>query len=110
MRSAENRTLQELLTTYEIETSEIVSVTIGKKQKRTKKYAWEQEFPEDLKTQIARATSGKAAIGGARSARSPRSPRSGPSTPSTPGKDRDRTEGEAPKSNRKRAEGGRAKK
>eukprot|EP01127_Copromyxa_protea_P013015 TRINITY_DN344_c0_g2_i1.p1 TRINITY_DN344_c0_g2~~TRINITY_DN344_c0_g2_i1.p1 ORF type:complete len:583 (-),score=173.78 TRINITY_DN344_c0_g2_i1:120-1868(-) len=48
----ENRTLKDLLTTYEIETAEIVSVTIGVKQKRTKKYVWEQEFPDDLKDKI----------------------------------------------------------
>eukprot|EP01127_Copromyxa_protea_P013014 TRINITY_DN344_c0_g1_i1.p1 TRINITY_DN344_c0_g1~~TRINITY_DN344_c0_g1_i1.p1 ORF type:complete len:599 (+),score=212.16 TRINITY_DN344_c0_g1_i1:30-1799(+) len=93
---AENRTLQELLTTYEIETAEIVSVTIGVKQKRTKQYAWEQEFPEDLKSQIVRATS--AAL-----------PKKGLSTTSasprglSPRKDKEeKSDGSTPRGNKKR--------
>jgi hypothetical protein len=79
---ADNRTLQDLLAAYEVETAEVVSVTIGKKQKRTQRYAWEQEFPEDMKAAIT-----KAAV----------SPRGGVNpSPRTKGKD---------KTNRKRAEG-----
>lgn len=99
----DNRTLQELLTTYEIETSEIVSVTIGKKQKRTKKYAWEQEFPEDLKSAIVRATSSRSLNGASLPA--PSRPTMGsPRSPRAPGKDAD-SKSDTPSKNRKRAEG-----
>jgi len=37
-----------LLAIYEQETAELVAITVGKRKKRNKKYAWEQEFPTDL--------------------------------------------------------------
>jgi len=91
----ENETLHQLLQMYEQETEEIVSVTIGKKQHRTKTYAWEQQFPQDLKaamlTRVASNNSlappSGASLAPAKSPRRPASPR--PTT--TPdGKEKDK--------------------
>jgi len=41
--------MNEVLDVYEQETAEMVAVNVGKRKQRTRKYAWEQEFPEDLK-------------------------------------------------------------
>jgi len=45
---ADLKPMRDLLGVYEQETAELVSVTVGKRKKRNKKYAWEQEFPKDL--------------------------------------------------------------
>eukprot|EP01126_Amoeba_proteus_P000230 TRINITY_DN10077_c0_g1_i10.p1 TRINITY_DN10077_c0_g1~~TRINITY_DN10077_c0_g1_i10.p1 ORF type:complete len:156 (-),score=37.08 TRINITY_DN10077_c0_g1_i10:118-585(-) len=106
----DNRTMKDLLTAYEIETAEVVSVTIGKKQKRTQRYAWEQEFPEDIRAALKAQTSGLSPRGaggsGGPTTSAPSTPRDGSgSVPASP-----RGKGKDHGGSRKRAEGGGRKK
>jgi len=57
----DGQTMGELLSIYESETAEMVAITVGKRKKRVKHYAWEQEFPKDLATAKMTSSAGGAA-------------------------------------------------